>query len=167
MGILFKREELFRQVWAKPLGPLSRRLGITSAKLREVCGDLEIPLPAIGHWSSVRAGKPVMIPELPAYDGPNELRIGTEKSAVQEAKLNATAVKNKGNSNSQMEAPVPKSPPRQPKFQTVTEWAEVRFSTVPHKNTLLRWVHEGRIQPQPQKIGRRWYVTPNAEYRPD
>lgn len=24
----------------------------------------------------------------------------------------------------------------------------------PHKNTLLRWIHDGRNQPQPKKIGR-------------
>ncbi|WGG52597.1 excisionase [Rugamonas sp. DEMB1] len=37
----------------------------------------------------------------------------------------------------------------------------------PHPNTLLRWVHEGRIQPQPRRIGRTWWVTPAADYRGD
>jgi predicted site-specific integrase-resolvase len=37
----------------------------------------------------------------------------------------------------------------------------------PHANTLLRWVHEGRIQPPPKKIGRKWWVVPSAEYLAD
>lgn len=51
-----------------------------------------------------------------------------------------------------------------PRYVTLTEWAAAMFSKVPHNNTLLRWVHEGRIQPQPKKIGRAWRVKPSAEY---
>ncbi|WP_295991732.1 excisionase [Rugamonas sp.] len=54
-----------------------------------------------------------------------------------------------------------------PRYITLAEWAAEQFSKVPHTNTLLKWVHEGRIQPQPQKIGRCWRVRPNAEYRAD
>ncbi len=50
------------------------------------------------------------------------------------------------------------------RYVTLAEWAASMFSKVPHTNTLLRWVHEGRIQPQPKKIGRAWRVRPNAEY---
>lgn len=55
----------------------------------------------------------------------------------------------------------------QPRFITLQEWAESMFSTVPHRNTLLRWIHEGRIQPQPMKIGKGYQVKREAEYRPD
>lgn len=51
-----------------------------------------------------------------------------------------------------------------PRYITLQEWAQLNFSKVPHNNTLLRWVHEGRIQPQPIKIGRVWQVKPAAEY---
>lgn len=54
-----------------------------------------------------------------------------------------------------------------PRYITLSEWAKEMFSKVPHNNTLLRWVHEGRIQPQPKKIGRCWRVKPEAEYRED
>ena len=50
------------------------------------------------------------------------------------------------------------------RYITLQEWAQLNFSKVPHNNTLLRWVHEGRIQPQPIKIGRVWQVKPAAEY---
>lgn len=54
-----------------------------------------------------------------------------------------------------------------PRFITLQEWAVATFSKVPHNNTLLRWVSEGRIQPQPEKIGRIWRVKPTAVYKAD
>nr|WP_315249224.1 excisionase [uncultured Duganella sp.] len=53
----------------------------------------------------------------------------------------------------------------QARFITLQEWAELNFSKVPHNNTLLRWVNEGHIQPQPEKIGRIWRVKRDAVYR--
>jgi hypothetical protein len=50
------------------------------------------------------------------------------------------------------------------RYITLTEWAASQFSRPPHYNTLIRWVNEGRIQPQPKKIGRAWQVRPHAEY---
>jgi hypothetical protein len=55
----------------------------------------------------------------------------------------------------------------QPRYITLNEWAASQFSRVPHYNTLIKWVHDGRINPQPQKIGRVWQVRPNAEYVSD
>jgi predicted site-specific integrase-resolvase len=56
----------------------------------------------------------------------------------------------------------------QPKFVTLREWASIVFGTKPpHPNTLLNWVHAGRIQPAPKKMGRLWYVKPTAEYSGD
>jgi predicted site-specific integrase-resolvase len=53
------------------------------------------------------------------------------------------------------------------RYVTLQEWAELMFSKVPHPNTLLRWVHDGRIQPQPQKIGKCWQVKRDAVYMAD
>lgn len=50
------------------------------------------------------------------------------------------------------------------KFVTLAEWAKMMFSKPPHPQTLLRWVHEGRIQPQPKKLGKYWHVARIAEY---
>lgn len=58
-------------------------------------------------------------------------------------------------------------PAVQPRYITLNEWAATQFSRVPHYNTLIKWVHDGRIQPQPKKIGRAWQVRPNAEYVSD
>jgi hypothetical protein len=53
------------------------------------------------------------------------------------------------------------------KYVTLQEWATSMFSKVPHSNTLLRWVHDGRIQPQPKKIGKHWQVERSAVYTSD
>ncbi|WP_426196215.1 excisionase [Massilia sp. DWR3-1-1] len=50
------------------------------------------------------------------------------------------------------------------RYITLNEWAASQFSRPPHYNTLIKWVHDGRIQPQPVKIGRAWQVRPHAEY---
>ncbi len=56
----------------------------------------------------------------------------------------------------------------QPKFVPLKKWAETVFGeNSPHYNTLLNWIHHGRIMPQPVKMGRGWYVKPSAEYRGD
>ncbi len=58
-------------------------------------------------------------------------------------------------------------PKIEPRYITLAEWAASMFTKVPHKNTLNRWANEGRIQPQPEKIGRIWRVTRNAVYKGD
>jgi hypothetical protein len=47
-------------------------------------------------------------------------------------------------------------------------WAEMAFPVkTPHKNTLLNWVHNGRITPAPEKVGKTWFVVPDAHYQGD
>lgn len=47
-------------------------------------------------------------------------------------------------------------------------WAKLVFpAKTPHRNTLNRWTHEGRIHPQPEKVGKNWFVSPSAEYQGD
>lgn len=59
----------------------------------------------------------------------------------------------------------------QPKRKTlvpIMDWAQSLFPTkTPHRNTLRRWTHEGRISPQPEKVGKNWFVSPHAEYHGD
>lgn len=55
----------------------------------------------------------------------------------------------------------------QSRYVTLQEWAGLMFSKIPHNNTLLRWVHDGRIQPQPEKIGKHWQVKREARYVAD
>lgn len=48
---------------------------------------------------------------------------------------------------------------------TLYEWAEAVFGEKqPHRQTLWKWIADGRIRPIPKKVGRAYYCTPNAEY---
>lgn len=47
---------------------------------------------------------------------------------------------------------------------TLEAWAAAQFDPVPSLPTLRAWAREKRIQPEPVKAGRTWYVEPHAEY---
>lgn len=50
----------------------------------------------------------------------------------------------------------------------IMHWAKSLFPTrTPHRNTLRRWANEGRIHPLPEKVGKNWFVEPQAEYQGD
>ena len=54
-----------------------------------------------------------------------------------------------------------------PRQTTLENWARAEFGDdAPSINTLTRWAREGLIVPLPQKIGRTWFVSPQAQYRP-
>lgn len=48
---------------------------------------------------------------------------------------------------------------------TLEEWAKRHYQPAPNLDTLRRWAREMKIFPFPQKVGRTYYVDPNAEYR--
>lgn len=55
-----------------------------------------------------------------------------------------------------------------PSYLILSEWAQAKYGAhAPHINTLRRWVREGRIFPQPQKVGKTYFVLPTAEYQGD
>lgn len=61
-----ERVKLFDEVWNEPMTTVAKRYGISDNGLRKRCIKLEIPLPPIGHWAKLEAGKTVMTkPELP------------------------------------------------------------------------------------------------------
>jgi len=56
----------------------------------------------------------------------------------------------------------------EPKWIPLKAWAKrVYGDFMPCNHTLLKWAHDGLIQPQPKKHGRFWKVCPNAEYKDD
>lgn len=63
--IVIKREELFQQVWSKPMTTLSKEYGISDVGLGKICKKLNIPKPESGHWAKIAAGKSVKQKELP------------------------------------------------------------------------------------------------------
>ena len=162
MGIVLTRKRLYEQVWQEPMGELSRRLGVPSAKLREACKTMAVPVPALAHWGAVKAGRESPRATLPPHDGPAQVRFGgKEKESLADWVARAAP--------SASVSPAPAAASLQgPRLIPLHVWANNMFGEhAPHANTLLRWTHEGRIQPQPRKISRRWWVSPGAEYCAD
>lgn len=55
-----------------------------------------------------------------------------------------------------------------PRYLPLTFWAALLLGEhAPHYNTMLRWVRNGRIYPQPIKVGGVWSVRKDAAYMPD
>lgn len=163
MRVVLTRKKLYEQVWQEPMGELSRQLGVTAAKLRAACKAMAVPIPTLAHWH-VKSGQEITRPPLLPHDGPDQVRIGgKEKETLVDWVMRTTpaeALKPKT-------APAP-APAKRPQLLPLQVWADNMFGEhAPHANTLLRWVHEGRIQPQPRKISRRWWVSPEAEYCAD
>lgn len=61
----WNREELYAEVWEKPLVKAAPKYGISDVALAKVCRKLQIPLPGRGYWTKKECGKPVEQPPLP------------------------------------------------------------------------------------------------------
>lgn len=165
MPIHLKRNQLYREVWRRPIGYLARDWGVTSAKLREVCKALQIPLPTVGHWAAGRAGRQSDPPPLADFAGPVSLTLDAEpRETLAEwvARGDRLPPKRASAPTTTPASTLTVAPPR---LIPVAVWATMVFGVhAPHANTLNRWVHDGRIYPPAKKVGRKWFVTPAAEY---
>jgi len=59
--ITLTRRELYDLAWSAPFSTLCKKYQISDVGLRKACVRLAIPLPGIGHWNKVHAGKKVEI----------------------------------------------------------------------------------------------------------
>lgn len=170
MQIKLQRQKLYEEVWRTPIGTLSRNFGVTAAKIREACATMKIPLPPVGHWSLAKAGIPPAPSPLGPHDGPDEVTIDAkEKESLAEwARRDSESIVKAPRPSIIRQGIAATKPASQPRLVPLREWAAIVFGVhAPHPSTLLRWVHEGRIQPQPRRIGRTWWVAPAADYRGD
>jgi hypothetical protein len=53
----WNREELYEEVWDRPLIKISEKYGVSAVMLGKVCRKLQIPLPGRGHWAKKEFGK--------------------------------------------------------------------------------------------------------------
>lgn len=67
--IKYEREKLYEEVWAEPVVAVAKRYGISDVGLRKICKKLGVPLPPLGHWAKVQAGRKVTRPNLPSHEG--------------------------------------------------------------------------------------------------
>jgi len=69
------RQELYRLVWSTPLRTLAKGFGISDVGLAKACRRNNIPLPGLGYWAKVQAGKKVSQIPLPNSDSNGEVHI--------------------------------------------------------------------------------------------
>jgi hypothetical protein len=65
MEEIWNREELYAEVWEKPLVRVAAKYDISAVALGKVCRKLQIPLPGRGYWTKKEFGKPVEKSTLP------------------------------------------------------------------------------------------------------
>lgn len=72
---VYRRSELYEQVWAEPLRKLAPRYGVSDVALAKMCRRLGIPLPGVGHWTKIACGHEIEPPPLPpaTADQPEEV----------------------------------------------------------------------------------------------
>jgi choline dehydrogenase-like flavoprotein len=69
----YERAKLYEEVWAEAVTTVAKRYGISDVALRKICKQLAVPLPPLGYWAKVGAGKKPPTPPLPKYSGPEEI----------------------------------------------------------------------------------------------
>ncbi len=72
--VRLKREELYEQVWSRPLRDLAKEYSLSDVGLAKICRRLNIPVPGRGYWAKKDAGKAPPRSPLPSLgkDGQSE-----------------------------------------------------------------------------------------------
>jgi hypothetical protein len=193
MDVVLDRKQLYQEVWSMTVSAVARKYNLTDYDIRKACFALDVPTPVQGHWAKVRAADAPPVPPLPRKSGastytctptaraprtpsnqPKAKKLVKEKESLVDWALRGRA------EMQAKEAARPRPAPRNsmhllpedtiglPRYIPLTVWGDLLLGEhAPHYNTLLRWVHEGFIQPQPVKIGRKWCVRKDAAYIPD
>lgn len=63
---VIKREELYEQVWARPVRQVAKSYGISDSGLAKICRRLKVPRPGRGYWAKKAHGKPTRQDPLPS-----------------------------------------------------------------------------------------------------
>ena len=69
----YERAKLYQEVWIEAVTTVAKRYGISDVALRKICRKLAVPLPPLGYWAKLAAGKKLLTPPLPTYAGPAEI----------------------------------------------------------------------------------------------
>lgn len=79
---LLSRQELLDLIWSRPMRSAAADLGVSDVALRKAAIRAGLPLPPVGHWNRVHAGKKAPPkPPLPPrrFGAPDEVRFGAER----------------------------------------------------------------------------------------
>ena len=64
-AVVYRREQLYEQVWNEPATKVAQRYSISSVALGKICRDLAVPVPGRGYWAKHACGKAPPKPDLP------------------------------------------------------------------------------------------------------
>jgi hypothetical protein len=144
MSFNLTRETLYTAVWRRPIGYLARDFGVTTATLRAACKTLAVPLPAVGHWAALRAGREPKAVPLPPHAGSGAVTLdGRDRETLAEL-----VVRTSGPAQKPQRAKPPTAASIAnhvgPRLVPIAAWASMVFGEhAPHSNTLLRWCVTG------------------------
>lgn len=77
------REELYEQVWSKPMTKVAADYGVTGTALKKTCDRHHIPTPERGYWAKLEYGKRVTKEALPPLTEPNLATVRISGSSEQ------------------------------------------------------------------------------------
>lgn len=77
------REELYQQVWSKPMTKVAADYGVTGTALKKTCDRHLIPTPERGYWAKLEYGKRVSKEALPPPTEPNLATVRISGSSEQ------------------------------------------------------------------------------------
>ncbi len=76
---ILKRENLYREVWTRPVTQVAKEYGISDVGLAKACRRMGVPRPPVGYWAKRDAGQKIKIPPLPPLSG--DMRAAVEVRA--------------------------------------------------------------------------------------
>src|SRR6056297_1088286 len=76
MTTKLSRQDLYSQVWERPVTKVAADLGISAVALHKICRKHRVPVPPRGYWAKVAAGRPVIAAKLPTVKDPRLEEIG-------------------------------------------------------------------------------------------
>ena len=137
------REELYDEVWSKPMMRLARSFGLSDVGLAKLCKRHNIPRPPRGYWAKVEAGqKPRRIP-LPPQDGSEEIRLYPPKEDSLEQSGLADQVEQRVANEKQQESKIVVSDNLRGAHSLVTATRDELYQAKPNGSGIL--VYSGKL----------------------
>ncbi len=132
--IIFDRETLYAEVWKEPVSTVAKRYRVSDVALRKICKKLGVPVPPLGYWAKVAAGKTPPTAKLPAnHKGPTRHMRQVREEAEEPERDRRIAALLEAN-------PVPSIP--KPTLKTAV--AETHFAVRRTAKALRKRDHNGR-----------------------
>jgi len=80
-----QRQELYDQVWSRPMIKLAKEYGISDVALAKICKKLNVPYPWRGYWRRKETGKAVKQLPLPPNTDPTKQTVTIQRTIRPEA----------------------------------------------------------------------------------